>query len=120
MKILIVDDFEKVRSLIKKMLTQHLSDCICFESSDGDDAIQQNKKIKPDLILMDIMMGKTDGLVACKKIKEDSPLTQIIIISQLPEEEYRLIALNAGASEYLNKENLYQLPYLINKFIDLK
>ncbi len=120
MKILIVDDFEKVRNLVKKLLLQHSINLEIYECSDGDDAIILSQKVKPDLILLDIMMGKTDGLTACKIIKGNSPGIKIIIISQLPEEEYRLIALNAGASEYLNKENLFQLPQLIQKVTGLK
>ncbi len=117
MKILIADDFERVRKLIKNLLIPHLSKIEFLESSDGEYAIQLNEKYKPQLVLMDIMMGKVDGLTACKKIKEATPETKVIVISQLSEDEYREEALKAGASEYLNKEHLYQLPFLLQKIL---
>lgn len=118
MKILIVDDSIQIRSLIKKMLKNSSRNFDLLECSDGEEALQINKTHKPELVLMDIMMQKLDGLTACKKITEDFPKTKVIIITQLSEDEYREEAFNSGAIEFLNKENLHQLPEIIKRIFN--
>ncbi len=110
-----MDDNKQIRNLIKKILKKTFPDVIAVEATDGKDAVEQFTKEKPDLITMDILMDNMDGVEAIKKIISISDKTKIIVISQLPEDEYKQETLNAGAIEYLNKESLTLLPEMITR-----
>lgn len=120
MKILIADDSSLVRNVIRRFLEKSFDHPYIIECSDGEDAVTIQRNEKPDLILMDIMMERMDGLEAIRQIKKHSPLSKIIVISQLPEEEYKQSAFDAGALDYLNKENLTELKCKIEKQLKLK
>ena len=61
-------------------------------------------------------MDMLDGLTAVKRIRELSTKVKILIISQLPESEYRIESIKVGADEFINKENLLKLPEVIKRF----
>jgi two-component system, NarL family, response regulator DegU len=117
LKILIVDDNTRIRELIKKNLVKLDENNMLIECDDGEDAIDLFNTHSPDLVLMDIMMKRMDGFSAIKKILLKSPTAKIIVISQLPEQEYKQEAFNCGAVDYLNKENLYLLGQMIPKHL---
>lgn len=117
MKVLLVDDHRQIREIIKKFLIKLPINIKIYECEDGEEAVKIFHEEKPDLILMDIIMKKLDGLAVTRRIHLTSPEAIIIVISQLPEQEYRQEALDAGAVDYLNKENLNELPQLIEKYI---
>ena len=83
----------------------------------GLDAIEKTKSFLPDLILMDVMMPKMDGLEACRKIKEISGLSDIpiIFLTARSEEASELSGFEAGADDYI-KSLLNQEFY----FLELK
>ncbi len=110
MKILIAEDNANIRKLIVRLIESALDDYELIECSDGEQAVSYNSRLHPDLILMDIMMNNLDGISAAKIIHKDSPGTKIIIVSELPEEEFKSESLKAGAADYLNKSLLYELP----------
>jgi YesN/AraC family two-component response regulator len=62
-------------------------------------------------------MKKMDGLTAIKNIRLVSSSVKIIVVSQLPEEEYHKEAISIGADEFINKENLSKLPDMLNEFL---
>ena len=111
MKILIADDNAAMRSLIRK-ICQSVSQDI-FECADGIEAIACFQKIKPDWVLMDILMPCMDGLKAAEQIKVAFPQAQIIIVTEFDSKEYRMAARRAGAVHFLGKDNLTQLPNLL-------
>ena len=76
-KILIADDEPSVRSLVKKLLGK---DCTVIEANDGKEAVNMAINEKPDLILMDILMPKMDGLTACYAIKANEATKEIPVI----------------------------------------
>lgn len=120
MKILIVDDNKRMRNLIKQVLSKLTSNNIFIECQDGEQAVEICGEEHPDFVLMDIVMNRLDGLKATQKIVAENKTVKVIIVSQLSEDEYRQEALNSGAVEFLNKENLFLLPELIRKFLITK
>lgn len=112
-KILIVDDHQPTRDLIKKIILSLPFQTEMFECNDGIDSIKIFKDMKPDMILMDLMMKELDGLSAIRRIRLFPSETKIIVLSQLPDEEYKKESLAAGANDFLNKENLVRLPMLL-------
>jgi len=117
MKILIVDDNTKIRKLIIRLINTAVKSYDLLECSDGEQAILINRREHLDLILMDIKMKNMDGLTATRKIHGEQPGTQILIISQLSENEFKEESLKAGATDFLNKDRLYELPDKIKTFI---
>mgnify|MGYP001602899993 CR=1 FL=1 len=118
MKVLIADDHRPIREIIKKLLIKLPFNTNIYECEDGEEAVKIYNEEKPDLILMDIIMKKSDGFSAIRRIRLISPEATIIVISQLPEQEYRQEALDAGAVDYLNKENLILLPEMIENIFN--
>lgn len=99
-KILVVDDEEKIR----KMICDYL-DAVGFETViavDGIEAITQTIVEQPDLVVLDIMMPGLDGLDCTRRIREKSPVP-IIMVTAKAEESDKLIGLEVGADDYLVK-----------------
>jgi two-component system alkaline phosphatase synthesis response regulator PhoP len=102
-KILVVDDEIDILEFIQYNLRKegyevHLA-------HNGQEAIDVSKKVKPDLILLDVMMPVMDGIEACKQIKSNSDLEKIFVVFLTARaEEYSEIAgFNAGADDYISK-----------------
>jgi class 3 adenylate cyclase/CheY-like chemotaxis protein len=102
-RILIVDDNETNRDLLITRLGTHGYDLL--QAADGEEAIEVTKKSLPDLILLDVMMPKLDGIEATKRIKADTslPFTPIILVTAKADTKDVIIGLEAGADEYLTK-----------------
>jgi two-component system alkaline phosphatase synthesis response regulator PhoP len=102
-KILVVDDENDILEFIQYNLKKegyevHLA-------HNGQEAITVAKKVKPDLILLDVMMPVMDGIEACKQIKADSDLdnTFIVFLTARAEEYSEIAGFNAGADDYISK-----------------
>jgi CheY-like chemotaxis protein len=114
MRILIVEDNEKMRRMLKNTLKRALSDDLQFlECEDGIQALEYYTRFLPDWVLMDIQLQNTDGLRATQQITADYPQARIIIVTSYDEPEYRIEAKNAGASHYVLKDNLSTLVQII-------
>jgi len=102
-KILLVDDDVDILDFISYNL--HKNGYVVEEAVNGIEAIEKTKSFLPDLILMDLMMPKMDGLTACKKIKEISSLADIpvIFLTAREEESSELSGFEAGAEDYITK-----------------
>jgi two-component system alkaline phosphatase synthesis response regulator PhoP len=101
-KVLIVDDEPNVRRLSRTILSKNF---IVFEAEDGKQAIDIANTQKPDVILMDMMMPKMDGLTACHAIKKD-PATKsipIIMVTAIGFELNIKLSQQMGASGYVTK-----------------
>ncbi len=101
-KILIADDEPNIRLLVGSMLSR---DYIVIAASDGEEAIALARRQKPDLILMDIMMPKMDGYIACSILKAD-PATKAIPVAMLTGVGHELnkkLAEKMGAGGYITK-----------------
>jgi len=103
--ILIADDHEFIRECYNMMISAYDDIKVVGEASDGKEAIKKAKKIKPDVILMDINMPIINGLDACTKIQEQNKDIAIIMISQYREEAYVQTSRDAGCSGYLSKDS---------------
>lgn len=102
-KILIVDDDEDILDFISYNL--HKNGYLVEEAQNGIIAIEKAKSFQPDLIVMDVMMPKMDGITACKEIKATPGLekTAVIFLTARSEEGSELSGFDAGADDYINK-----------------
>jgi two-component system, OmpR family, alkaline phosphatase synthesis response regulator PhoP len=102
-KILIADDEKNIRELLHYNL--ELAGFTVLEAVNGDEAVSTAQAQKPELIILDIMMPVMDGLMACKKLK-DNPSTRsipIIMLTAKSEEADRVLGLELGADDYVVK-----------------
>lgn len=102
-KILIVDDDPALRQLYNVELSQ--KNYVVVEAIDGEDGLIKAKQEKPDLILLDVMMPKFDGIAYLSKIKEDSDMSKIpvIMLTNFGQENLIQQAFNLGVNDYLLK-----------------
>jgi CheY-like chemotaxis protein len=83
-RILVADDSDTVRRVLRTYLTQQDLD-VCGEAADGEDTIEQARKLKPDLILLDAAMPRTNGIVAASVLKEMMPNVLIVLFTMYSE-----------------------------------
>jgi adenylate cyclase len=102
-RILIVDDNEANRDILEARLKAHGYELL--EAADGEEALAAVRQDHPDLILLDVMMPKLDGLEVCRRIKGDAtlPFTPIILVTSKSDTRDVIAGLDAGADEYLTK-----------------
>jgi DNA-binding NarL/FixJ family response regulator len=103
-KILIADDHALVRQGIASFLNMSDKYEVVGEAADGVEAIQAVKKLKPDIVLMDISMPKLGGLEATLEIKKINPAIKILVLTQYEDTVYIRRFFKAGASGYLLKK----------------
>lgn len=109
--VLIVDDSQAVRELIKMTLAGVAE--IVGECSDGSEAISAYERLRPDWILMDLDMNGVDGITATRQITAAHPEAKIVIVTDYNDDELRRAAREAGAAEYVVKENLLNILDII-------
>ncbi len=104
-KILIADDHAVVRAGIRQYLETEPSIREIGEAATGKDALEQLRTREWDLVLLDIFMPDQSGLDILRHIQTDFPKVRVLILSGLPEKQYAVSVLRAGASGYLPKES---------------
>ncbi len=101
--VLIADDQTLFREGIKDLLENEKSIQVIGESADGPETIRLAKKLKPDVILMDIKLPQMDGVSATRIIRKEVPSTNVLILSSFEDEAHVMEAIQAGANGYLSK-----------------
>jgi NarL family two-component system response regulator LiaR len=101
---MLVDDHMVVRSGLSTVLSVYDDLKLVGEAGDGEEAVRMAERLQPDVILMDLLMPKMDGVTAIKAIKARWPKIQIIALTSFKEKEYVEGALKAGANGYLLKD----------------
>lgn len=110
-KIMIVDDNKRMREVIKDSLSAVR--CSIIEYSNGQDAVDGYDRSLPDWVLMDVMMKPMSGITALTEIKKHHPEAKIIMVTNSVEEEVSVASFKAGATAFVRKESLFQIPDLI-------
>lgn len=102
-KILFADDHEMVRIGVSAYLSAQSDMEVIAEADDGGEAVEKALLLKPDIILMDLVMKEMDGIEATQKIIEQWPEAKIIIVTSFLDDEKVYPALEAGATSYMLK-----------------
>ena len=103
-KVLVVDDHSIVREGLKYVLEQSGEFEVVGQAGDGVEAVRVAAELSPDLVVMDVMMPRKDGVEACRDIMDFAPETRVVMLTVANEETAVLEALAAGATGYLQKE----------------
>ena len=104
-RILVVDDYEPWRDFIVNTLKKESGLEVIGQVSDGSAAVQQAHQLKPDLILLDIGLPKLNGIQAAARIRESSPSSKILFISENRYADIVERALSTGAGGYVIKSD---------------
>ena len=102
-KILIVDDAQFTRNMLKKIISKIDQIEVIGEASNGVEAISLYKKLNPDLVTMDLVMPEKGGIEATEAILKINPKAMIIIVSALGQEALVLEAAKKGAKDFIQK-----------------
>ena len=102
-KILIADDHPLLREALCQVFSNQKDMEIVGQAGNGEEAIDLASQLKPDILVMDIVMPKFDGLEASRQIKKIAPNTAILILTAYDDDNYVLGLLEAGATGYLMK-----------------
>lgn len=102
-KILIVDDEKDILEFLSYNLKKE--GFSIYTASDGSEGLKKTKKIKPDLIIVDLMMPKMNGIEMCENIRNDKKLSNVIILflTARSEDYTQIAALDSGADDFIKK-----------------
>jgi len=104
-KVFLADDHAVVRDGLRALLEAHADITVVGDAADGRKAVDQVRKLRPDVVIMDIAMPGLNGIEATQQIRESCLLTQVVILSMHSSPEHVFRALQAGARGYLIKES---------------
>ncbi|MGA7687282.1 MAG: response regulator [Terriglobales bacterium] len=105
-EILIVDDHELFRRTVRSFIESHPSWHVCGEAGDGIEAVEKAKRLRPQVVLMDINMPRLDGLEATRIIRRELPEVNVIIVTQNHESIARQQAAAVDAKGSITKSEL--------------
>ena len=103
--VLLADDHVTVRHGLKLLIDSQPDMKVVSEASDGDAAIESAQALRPDVVVMDISMPGTNGLVASRKLKELQPNCAIVTLTRHGDDAYLQELLRAGVSGYVLKQS---------------
>ena len=103
-RVMVVDDHSIVREGLKHVLEQSGEFEVVGQAGDGEEAVRVAAEVSPDVVVMDVMMPRKDGVEACREIMETASETRVVMLTVADEETAVLDAVAAGATGYLQKE----------------
>jgi len=103
-RIMLVDDHEVVRLGLKALIDRHPDMEVAAEAATASEAVTKALTFKPDVVILDIRLGGSNGIDACQQITEQLPETKVIILTSYAEDEILFAAIRAGAAGYVLKQ----------------
>ena len=97
-RVLVVDDHAVVREGLRAFLDLQEGIEVTGEAADGEEAIAAAERLEPDVVLMDLVMPRLDGLGAMRVLRERAPRTRVIVLTSFLDDDKLLPALRAGAA----------------------
>ena len=104
-RILIVDDHDALRRAIRGLLESRREFEICGEAKDGLEALEKVAELKPDVVVLNVIMPVMDGFEAARKIRAVSPQSRIVMLSSHKDQQLLEEARNVGAVCYVPKSD---------------
>ncbi|HVM11436.1 MAG TPA: response regulator [Actinomycetota bacterium] len=100
-KVLVVDDDPTIRDVLRAMLG--FEGCEVEVASDGGSALEAVSTMRPDIVLLDVMMPGTNGVEICRRLKADPSAPKVVMVTAKSTLEDEAAGLGAGADAYLTK-----------------
>jgi NarL family two-component system response regulator LiaR len=104
-RILVVDDHAIVREGLRALIESEAGMELVGEAPDGLEAVTKARSLKPDVILLDLVMPRMDGIEAIRQIKKEDDKTQILVLTSFSEDAKVFSAIKTGAMGYLLKDS---------------
>jgi len=98
-RVILVDDHEIMRDGLREVLQRSGAYDVVGEAGDGETAVKVARSVKPDVVIMDVMMPVKSGIDACREITETLPGARVLILTASSEEDAVMEALTASAAE---------------------
>ena len=105
LRILVVVDHAVVRRGVRSLLESHEGWEVCGEATTGREAVEQSRRLRPDVVVMDLSLPELNGLDATRQILKDAPNTEVLVLTMHHSEELARDALQAGARGYVLKSD---------------
>jgi two-component system response regulator NreC len=105
LRILVADDHEVMRTGVRALIEQEPEWQVCGTATNGQEAVDAARKLKPDVVILDMTMPELDGLEALREIKRALPNTEVVIFSAHHSEEVIGQLFEAGAKSYIQKSD---------------
>jgi NarL family two-component system response regulator LiaR len=102
-RVLVVDDHAVVREGLRTFLRLQKGIEVVGEAGDGAAAVDEARRWEPDVVLMDLVMPKLDGIESMRRIRAERPQTRVIVLTSFDDDEKLLAAVHVGAAGYLLK-----------------
>src|SRR5574339_599800 len=109
-RVLVVDDHAIIRKGMRAVLELESDVDMVGEAENGRQAIELNRTLHPDVILMDLMMPEMDGITCIREIKAQTPEARILVLTNFAGEEMIFPAIKAGAMGYHLKDSSPEAP----------
>ena len=108
MKVFLVDDALVIRQRLAKMLATVRGVQVIGEAEEADDAIQSVRRLRPDVVILDLQLLNGTGLDVLMDIKKDQPAPVVIVLTNFPYPMFRQKCLEAGADFFFDKSTEFQ------------
>jgi DNA-binding NarL/FixJ family response regulator len=102
--VLLADDHDLVRTGLKAALRSHADFNVVGEARDGLEVVREAKRLKPDLVVMDIRMPRQSGIEACREIRSALPGTNVLMLTSFGDQKAVMASLVAGAGGFMLKD----------------
>ena len=102
-RVMIVDDHPVTRKGLRDILEDYGCFDVVGEAADGDDAVRKAQDLHPDVIVMDVLMPRMNGIEACRDILNILPDTRVLVLTASSDEEVVIRAMSAGATGFVQK-----------------
>jgi len=102
--VLLADDHDLVRAGLKSALRGHEDFSVVGEARDGNEAVREAKRLRPELVVLDVRMPKLNGIEACREIRSEVPEANVLMLTSFADEKAVMAAIVAGASGFMLKE----------------
>ena len=104
LRLLVVDDHEVVRQGLVALLDRRPNFQVVAEAGTVEEALDQARRHRPDIVVMDVRLPDGSGVEACREIRAELPATRVVMLTSFPDDEAVLSAIVAGAAGYLLKQ----------------
>jgi DNA-binding NarL/FixJ family response regulator len=103
--VVVVDDDLDYRHIVRYLLAS-VSDTMVIvgEAADGEEALAVALRERPDIVITDLVMPRLNGVELTRRLRQELPLTKVILMSSYTEDAYRLMASDSGADAFVNKQ----------------